>query len=98
MLGDFRLRAAQDFYEVADTNLLFLHEVKQPETGLSPRISDQTGLTLWRTEKPPTSEGNTYPVQSRPSKSPNWVHFYEKPVYRPHGYFRDSRILLENLG
>jgi hypothetical protein len=36
MPGDFRLRAAQDFYEVTDANLLLSHEVKQPETGVIP--------------------------------------------------------------
>jgi hypothetical protein len=34
MPGDFRLRAAQDFYEVADANLLVSHEIEQPEAGV----------------------------------------------------------------
>jgi arsenite methyltransferase len=34
MPGDLRLWATQDFYEVADTNLLLPHEVEQPEAGV----------------------------------------------------------------
>lgn len=37
MAGDLRLRAAQDFDEIADADLLFSHQVKDSEPGFVPQ-------------------------------------------------------------
>jgi arsenite methyltransferase len=37
MPRDFRLRATQDFHEVADANLLISYEVEEPEAGIVPQ-------------------------------------------------------------